>query len=330
MDSWRRPEADSEFLGPRPVSHVPVLAETAIELLQVKAGGAYMDCTAGAGGHAALIAKRLSGGRLIALDRDPAAVAAARVQLAQFPEVEVLHGNYGELAQVLTEVGISWLDGMLIDAGMSSLQLDDSTRGFSFQEDGFLDMRMDTTQGRSASEYLAEVSEEELARVLRVYGDLGPARRIARSIVQSAEREPVRTTGELVRAVAEGLGCPGRIPDETRTVFQAIRIALNDELRWLEAGLDQGLNALASGGRLVVISFHSGEDRIVKNVLRDASRPRRVFWPDGRLKETVPERVRLLTPKPIRPDAAECRRNPRSRSAKLRAVERIAENTGFS
>ena len=303
--------------------HVPVLAGPVLEFLQVQERGTYVDCTVGAGGHAALIAGGINGGRLLCLDRDPQSIAVARRRLSQFNCVTVLHRNYGELSKVLQDLGLEAVDGILLDVGFSSLQLDDAKRGFSFQEEGPLDMRMDTTQGMTAREFLASIHEGELVRVLKTYGDVGPARRIAKAIVRRRQTGSLRTTRDLAQAVAGALDFVGGVPEETRTVFQAIRIAVNDELTWLEAGVRQAIDALAVGGRLVAISFHSGEDRVVKNVFREAARVQRVLHPDGRVRAKLPARVKMLTSKPVQPSEDEIRRNPRSRSAKLRAVERL-------
>jgi 16S rRNA (cytosine1402-N4)-methyltransferase len=216
------------------------------------------------------------------------------------------------------------VDGVLIDAGVSSMQLDDPARGFSFQEEGPLDMRMDPTQGPDAAEFLASVEEDELARLLRLYGDVGPARRIAAAIVRRSRTGNLNSTRALAEAVGEALPHVRGVPEETRTVFQSIRMAVNGELLALEAGLKQAMECLAPQGRLVVISFHSGEDRLVKNLLRDASRLRRERHPDGRTARTLPATMRLLTRKPVTPSADECARNPRSQSARLRAAERLA------
>lgn len=302
---------------------MPVLPGPALEWLRVRPGGIYIDCTAGAGGHSEEIARRLGPGRLIALDADPAAVAAATQRLKPYPGALVLHRNYSELADVLSESGIEAVDGVLIDAGISSMQLDDPARGFSFQQEGPLDMRLDPGRGMTALDYLRSVEPDELARVLRTYGDVGPARRISRALVDGARAGTIRTTRDLAHAVGTGLGISKAVPDEARTVFQAIRIALNDELARLDSGLRQAVNALAPEGRLVAISFHSGEDKIVKNVLRDNARAIRERHPDGRDRVVHPPRLRVLTPKPIQPDAEEIRRNPRSQSAKLRAAERL-------
>lgn len=305
--------------------HVPVLAGPAIEWLRIREGGVYVDCTAGAGGHAEWIARRLTKGRLIALDRDLDAVQRARERLAGYAQAIVVHANYSRLASVLEELGVARVDGVLIDAGLSSAQLDDAARGFSFQLEGPLDMRMDTSQGLTAADYLGSVSEDELARVLKAYGDVRPARRIAKTIVGRRRSRPIRTTTDLRDAVKEALPFVGREPEEIRTVFQSIRIVVNDEFRALESGLRQAVDLLAPGGRLVAIAFHSGEDRIVKNVMREESRPRRELTPDGRVQSQGPGRLKVLTPKPISPDDDEKAANPRSHSARLRAAERIQE-----
>jgi 16S rRNA (cytosine1402-N4)-methyltransferase len=308
--------------------HIPVLAEAVLQWLAVRPDGVYVDCTVGGGGHAGRIAATLRSGRLVGLDRDLVSVMLARERLAEYSNVTVLHRNFGELAEVLKEFGIDRIDGALIDAGYSSMQLDDAQRGFSFQEEGPLDMRMDRTAGPTAAQWLAEVSEPELARVLREYGDVGPARRIARAIHRRRDSQGLRTTRDLVEAVADALDFVHGMPEETRTVFQAVRMAVNDELRWLEAGLRAGLEVLAPGGRIVVISFHSGEDRIVKNTFRAASRVQRELYPDGRVRARIPARIRILTPKPVQPGPEEVRNNPRAHSARLRAVEGLVEEGG--
>jgi len=296
-----------------------------VEYLRIREDGVYVDCTAGAGGHSALIAARLSEhGTLIALDRDPVAVTLTRERLKSFGQAQVVRGNYRDLAASLAERGIVELDGVLIDAGVSSMQLDDPERGFSFQESGALDMRMDPETGPSAAEYLERVEESELARVLREYGDLKRAKRIAKALCRRRETIPFKSTSDLVEAVGEVFDFVRETPEETRTVFQAIRIAVNEELEGLEKGLHQAIDLLRTGGRLVCITFHSGEDRIVKNVFRDAARKRKLLHADGRVKEVLPAVMKVLTRKPVRPTKDEIRTNPRARSAKLRAAEKLA------
>lgn len=303
--------------------HVPVLAAEALNWLNVREDGIYVDCTAGAGGHSALIAARLTTGRLVTLDRDASAVEIARRRLAGFECARVIHTNHGRLREALADVGIESVDGVLLDAGLSSMQLDTPERGFSFQYDGPLDMRMDTDEGATAAEYLAVVSAAELVRILKEFGDIGPARRIADAVIRRREKGAMNTTRDLAEAVAEALPFVSGVPEETRTVFQAVRIAVNEELRWLGEGVSQAISVLNPGGRFVGISFHSGEDRIIKNTLRTASRPQREFQLDGRVKSTTPPLVKVLTPKPVEPTDTEVRRNPRAHSARLRTAERL-------
>lgn len=303
--------------------HLPVLAGPAIEWLRVRPDGVYVDCTVGAAGHALPIAVRLTTGQLITLDRDPHAVALARDRLAEFACATVHHRNFAQLALLLHDLGVAHADGILYDLGLSSMQLEDRARGFAFQLEGPLDMRMDTTQPLTAADYLARVSEQELARALKLYGDVRPPRRIAAAVVQRRSEGRLQSTTDLREAVRNALGLVRGLPEEVRTVFQAIRIAVNDELNALTSSLQQAINLLTPGGRLVVISFHSGEDRIVKNMFRQASRKRYELYPNGRVREEVPPSLRTLTRKPVRPDEAECRANPRAQSARLRAAERL-------
>jgi len=304
--------------------HLSVLANEALEYLAVREDGTYVDCTAGAGGHSALIAARLGpGGRLIAIDRDPTAVKLALEKLGGHARATVVQGNYGDLATLADSLGIEKVDGVLIDAGLSSMQLDDARRGFTFQQEGPLDMRMDPTQGRTAADYLAAVDEAELERVLRVYGDVPRARRLARAMIEQREKHPIHTTQDLVSVLVEACHTGGKVPDETRQIFQAIRIAVNSELDSLSRGIEAAVELLGQGGRLVCITFHSGEDRIVKNQLRDLSRPARLLHADGRVKGTVPPKLRLLTKRSVTPSAAETRANPRAHSARLRAAEKV-------
>lgn len=311
--------------GPDPPDgHIPVLAEPALEYLGVREDGTYVDCTAGGGGHSERIAERLRGGTLVAIDRDLAAVDRVTARLARYSCARVVHANYGDLEAVLGELGIERLDGVLIDAGLSSPQLDDAGRGFSFQQGGPLDMRMDTSRGVTAEAWLRDVGEGELTHVLREYGDLKKARPLAAVICKRSEAGRMQTTSDLTEAVCEVFDFVQGIPEEVRTVFQSVRIAVNDEFNALERGVRQAISLLSPGGRIVCISFHSGEDRIVKNALREASRKRHIMEPDGRVKETAPPLVKLLTRKPVVASAEEVRANSRAQSAKLRAAERLA------
>jgi 16S rRNA (cytosine1402-N4)-methyltransferase len=203
------------------------------------------------------------------------------------------------------------------------MQLDDPARGFSFQEDGPLDMRMDRTSEVSAETWLAEVSQDDLAAVLKRYGDIRKAKTIAAAICRRRVTSGMKSTADLVAAVKDALPFVSGVPEETRTVFQAVRIAVNDELRSLERFMNQAIDLLAPGGRLVCITFHSGEDRIVKNVLKEAGKPWRELHPDGRLKELHEARVKVLTPRPVLPGDEEIADNPRAQSAKLRAAEKV-------
>lgn len=304
--------------------HVTVLAEEAVDWLNISPDGVYVDGTAGLGGHTFRIAERLGErGRVIGLDRDPIAVEKARERLEPYPQATILHRNYDRLDEVLREIGVNEVNGVLIDAGVSSMQLDDPARGFTFQEEGPLDMRMDPSAGVSAAEWLASVNERELADVLKRYGDLRKAKTVAAAICRWRATPGIRTTADLVAAVRAAFPYVSGVPEEVRTVFQAIRIQVNDELGGLERFMHQALNALAPGGRLVCISFHSGEDRVIKHIMKEAGRSRDELHPDGRLKEKHPARFRVLTPKPVLPSPAEIQANPRAASAKLRAAERV-------
>ncbi len=304
--------------------HVSVLPDEAMAWLNIRRDGVYVDATAGAGGHTARILEALSpAGRIIALDRDPSAVKTVGERFADSERVTVLHANYGDLKEALDEVGVDAIDGLLIDAGVSSMQLDQGARGFSFQEDGPLDMRMNTASGVTAASWLAAVSEADLAVVLKRYGDIRRAKTVARHILERRAESKLNTTHDLVDAVADAFPFVTGMPDETRQVFQAIRMAVNEELANLERGLKAGIDLLNPGGRLVGISFHSGEDRVIKNVLRDASRVERIRHPDGREKASRPATLKILTAKPIVPGERELRNNPRSHSAKLRAAEKL-------
>ncbi|HOZ46362.1 MAG TPA: 16S rRNA (cytosine(1402)-N(4))-methyltransferase RsmH [Candidatus Hydrogenedentes bacterium] len=310
--------------APRP-EHIPVLLAPAIEGLNLRRDGTYLDATAGGGGHAARIAEILAAGRgrLIAVDRDESAVALVRTRLASFRGVTVVHGNYGEVERIVNALGVTRLDGAIFDAGLSSAQLDDPSRGFSLEREGVLDMRMDRSGGTTAREYLARVSEPDLALVLKTYGDVRPARRIARAIIRRRDTGRMNTTFDLVEAVREALPFVSGIPEETRTTFQSIRVMINQELHWLRQGVAQAIGLLTPGGRIACITFHSGEASVVKEVFRSASRPRRELMADGRVARTVPPVLRLVTAKPIRPTEDEIRLNSRAHSAQLRIGERL-------
>jgi len=307
-----------------------VLLQEALEGLALRNDGWYVDATYGRGGHSAEILARLgSQGRLLALDKDPEAVADAAERFGRDPRFTALHCGFEELGAVAASwLGDHALAGVLFDLGVSSPQLDVPERGFSFAHDGPLDMRMNTSQGPTAAEWLAGVSEQELADVLFRYGEEPSARRIAAAIVRTRATQPLTTTRELADLVAALAGRHARrkggsrIHPATRT-FQAIRIAINDELGALEHGLAAALARLATGGRLVVISFHSLEDRIVKRFMAREARGDEAY---AGLPDIPPHaRPRLtLVGKLVRPTEAEVERNPRARSARLRAAERAA------
>ena len=322
-----------EWGGRGPVGHVPVLLQEAIDFLAVQRGGTYLDATVGLGGHSLEIAKRLGApGHLIGFDKDPAALRIAQKVLAPVvgrqslvvsqleaegqrsttnderpdgPTITLLHGSFAELAN---DRRTATIDGILADLGVSSLQLEDGARGFSFQAEGPLDMRMNPMSGSTAEQVVNRISERELADVIYEFGEERRSRRIARAIVRS---RPIRSTAqlaEIVSAAARPMNqAERRIHPATRT-FQALRIFVNRELDDLKALLEAAPRVLKPGGRLVVISFHSLEDRIVKDAMRDGA------------KQSL---YRLLTKKPVTATEEEINRNPRSRSAKLRAAERI-------
>lgn len=303
--------------------HEPVLLEEAMAALCPTSGGRYCDGTVGMGGHADRILNDSSpDGRLLGLDRDPAAIAEAGRRLARYGErQQLVHASYTDVMQIAGALHLAPLSGLLLDLGVSSLQLDSAERGFSFRQEGPLDMRFDSTSEQpSAGTLVNQASEVELADIIWRYGEEPAARRIARAIVWA---RPLNTTGELARVVTRSVGRPARHTSPATRTFQALRIAVNHELDALSAALDAARDVLTSGGRLVVISFHSLEDRIVKQFI---SRERRdCVCPPG-IPECRCDHRRSFTPLTrgaITPSAAEQRRNPRSRSAKLRAAVRI-------
>jgi 16S rRNA (cytosine1402-N4)-methyltransferase len=305
-------------------AHRAVLLTEVLETLAIRPGGTYVDATFGRGGHSAAILERLGpAGRLYALDRDPHAIAAGRERFAGEPQLVLRHARFGRLAAELRGAGLDGsVDGILLDLGVSSPQLDDATRGFSFLRDGPLDMRMDPGAGPSAAEWLARADEREIADVIHRYGEERRARRVARAIVVAREQRPITRTLELAAIVAAALPGPtgGRHP-ATR-VFQALRIHLNGELEELESCLPQCVDLLARGGRVAVISFHSLEDRIVKRYLRSRAQvdPRLAALPA--VPEAMQPVLRVIG-RGTRPGDDEVAANPRARSAVLRAAERI-------
>jgi 16S rRNA (cytosine1402-N4)-methyltransferase len=304
--------------------HQPVLLEEVVKALKIRADGKYLDGTFGRGGHSRAILGRLSEqGRLFSLDRDPEAVAAGEESMGGDPRFSIAQGNYADMIRYVHAWGVEeGLDGVLLDIGVSSPQLDNPERGFSFMGDGPLDMRMNPLQGESAAEWLANAPERELTRVFWEFGEERHARRIARSIVMARQQQRLETTGQLAQLIEKTIGRrEGKKHPATRC-FQAIRIVVNDELANLAKGLEAAIEGLRPGGRLAVISFHSLEDRLVKRTIREAARP-------GRVRRNIPEHPDLkpvLKPvgKAIRPSPAELSVNPRARSAIMRVAEKLA------
>jgi len=303
--------------------HQPVLLDEALEALDVKADGNYLDCTFGRGGHSrALLARLTEQGRLLALDKDPQAVAAGTRELGDDPRFTLKQGSFAELDRWIHDWGVEGgLDGILFDLGVSSPQLDEPERGFSFMEDGPLDMRMDPTQGVSAADWLAEAPEREISRVFWEFGEERHARRIARSIVMARGHARLERTSQLAELIEKTIGRGERKHPATRC-FQAIRIYINNELADLAIGLAGAIRQLRPGGRLVAISFHSLEDRLVKRTLREAARP-------GQVRRNLPENPARtpslkLIGKAIRPSESEISANPRARSAVMRVAEKLA------
>ena len=309
--------------GPR---HVSVLLNECIENLNIRPDGVYVDGTLGLGGHSYEIASRLRGGRLIGIDRDPSAIERAGARLAPFGDrVTLVHGNFGDVASILDDLGIDGADGMLFDLGVSSPQLDEAARGFSYMLDAPLDMRMDGTAPLSAYDVVNGWSEERLNRILWDYGEERYARRITAAILRARAIKPVESTLELVEIIKSAMPAAALREKQhpAKRSFQAIRIAVNDELGEVERMMETAPDKLNPGGRLCVISFHSLEDRIVKNGI--ARRENGCTCPREAPVCTCGfvRTLRSVSRKPILPSEDEIERNPRSRSAKLRVAERV-------
>ncbi|TCP15132.1 16S rRNA (cytosine1402-N4)-methyltransferase [Crenobacter luteus] len=303
--------------------HVTVLLNEAVAALAIRPDGVYVDCTFGRGGHSrAILAQLGPSGRLIAFDKDPQAVAEAERLAAAEPRFTIVHEGFETFARQLDRLGVGMVDGVLMDLGVSSPQIDDGSRGFSFRFDAPLDMRMDTTRGLTAAEWLAEASEADIREVIKTYGEERFARQIAAAIVATRAESPITTTRELAGLVAKNVRTrePGQDP-ATRT-FQAIRIYINRELDELKAVLPQAARRLAAGGRLAVIAFHSLEDRIVKHYLKDVSSADELpSWVAVRAAD-IPAAPMQLVGKAVKAGEEEVRANPRSRSAILRVAAR--------
>lgn len=308
------------------MAHVPVLSERVVELLQPADPRLVVDATVGLGGHAEAVLERFPGARLLGLDRDPRALEAAQQRLLRFGDrIQLEQARFSQLPRLLAECRLEPPCAILADLGCSSLQLDSSTRGFSFRHEATLDMRMEL-DGPTAADLLDQIREEELMRILSDYGEERRARAIAREVLRRRRDGRLRSTGDLAAAVVSVLGPArrGRVHPATRT-FQALRIAVNDELGELERFLAPSVRTLRSRGRMAVVSFHSLEDRLVKHTFRRLSGV-------CTCPPNVPEcrcgarrEARILTPRPLRPDMEETAANPRARSARLRAVERCSE-----
>jgi 16S rRNA (cytosine1402-N4)-methyltransferase len=302
--------------------HVPVLLAETLHWLEPARGGVFIDCTLGLGGHSQAL---LEGGvdRLLALDRDPRAIARARVRLERFGErVLFIEAEFGDLRAACRAAGVEQFDGLLADLGVSSMQIDLAERGFSFQREGPLDMRMGR-EGTTAGDIVNDYSAEQLERIFREHGEERDARRVARAIVSSRERAPIETTlalRETILSAKRGRERDGQIDAATR-VFQALRIEVNQELEQLRQLMDDAVKMLSGDGKLVLISYHSLEDRIVKNALRDFERGE-IDQVTGR-PHAETRLIEVLTRKPVRPTEEEIATNPRARSARLRAARRL-------
>jgi 16S rRNA (cytosine1402-N4)-methyltransferase len=307
--------------------HVTVLREEAVDGLNIRPDGVYVDCTLGGAGHSSLIASRLgAGGRLIAIDQDDWALDNARERLAPYiDKVTLVKSNFRRIRDVVGDLGLDGVDGVLFDLGVSSPQLDEGERGFSYNADAPLDMRMDQDAPLSAYDVVNEWDEEELARIIWEYGEEKFSRRIARQIVQRRKHAPVRTTGELVELIKEAIPAAARRsgPHPAKRTFQAIRIAVNDELDAFREAVVDAIGLLRPQGRVSVITFHSLEDRICKQVFQDFAKgctcpPSFPVCTCGNQAS-----VKIITRKPILPSEAELAANPRARSAKLRVAEKL-------
>lgn len=308
--------------------HIPVMLQETVDCLAVRPGGVYLDATLGEAGHAVEILRRAApGGRLLGIDRDPVAIAraSARLQEAAPGAAVCVQGNHADLGVLADEHGFPALDGVVIDTGVSSGQLDEAERGFSFMRDGPLDMRMDPTRGETAAEVLARLDAEGLAECFRTLGEEPGAMRIARAIVRERERRPITTTLHLAEVVTRALGGRGNYRRHPATrVFQALRMAVNGELEALEAALEAALTRLRPGGRMAVITFESLNDRLVKQTFTEHVGREISLQQGGSRWEGRLPRMTWVARRAMRPAEEEVRRNPRARGAKLRAVSRPA------
>jgi 16S rRNA (cytosine1402-N4)-methyltransferase len=307
--------------------HIPVLLEETLRLLDPRPGKTYIDATLGGGGHAEDILKRIKGkGTLIGIDRDEDAIEEAGGRLKEFgTTVKLVRENFANIKKILNDLNIKKANGIIFDLGVSSHQLDEANRGFSMQKEGPLDMRMDVSRGISAKEAVNSFPAEELSEIISEFGEERNARRIAKFIVNERREAPISTTLELKETINKALkGLPPKIIfDATTRVFQAFRIYVNDELNNLTQAIKDSIDVLSAGGRLIVISYHSLEDRIVKKIFKEEATD--CICPARQPVCTCSheKRIKILTKKPVVPDESEISANPRSRSAKLRAAERV-------
>lgn len=307
--------------------HVSVLLEEALEGLKLESGKTYVDCTLGGSGHSKEILKRTEPeGRLIAFDQDPAAIRTAQDRLRDYEgRFTLVHKNFVRLEEGLQELGVKNVDGILFDLGVSSHQLDTAERGFSYKYDADLDMRMNPKDSLTAEEIVNKWSEEKLNEIFWVYGEERWSKRVAQFVVQARAEEVIKTTGQLVEVIKKAIPASARKdgPHPAKRIFQALRIAVNDELKAFELALHQAIKLLGPGGRVCVITFHSLEDRICKQIFQEAAKkcicpPQLPICTCNKRKD-----LKIITGKPIEPSAAEIESNPRARSAKLRIAEKL-------
>lgn len=309
-------------------SHVPIMVRECMDALDPERGGIYVDCTAGGGGHSFEIAKRLpDGSRLICLDRDDAALAACKERLREFShKVTIVKSNFENVSSVLDSLGIDEIDGIMWDLGVSSYQLDEPSRGFSYMNDAPLDMRMDSSAGKSAADVVNGYAETDLRRIISDYGEEKFASSIAKNIVASRSERPIETTLELAEIISRSIPAKARHKEAqhpAKRTFQAIRIEVNGELDVIEPSLRGAVSRLRSGGRAAVITFHSGEDRIVKQIFKSLENPCECPRDFPVCVCGKKPQIKLLSKKPIAPSENEISVNPRARSAKLRAAEKL-------
>lgn len=304
--------------------HESVLLDETIEYLNIKPDGIYVDGTLGGGGHSYEILKRLPNGRLIAIDRDTDAIDAASVRLKDFNNVTYVHDNYKNIKKILKDIGVDRIDGAILDLGVSSYQLDEVKRGFSYMHDAPLDMRMDKESDLTAEYVVNNYSEDDIAKILFDYGEEKWSRRISKFIVEERKKRPIKTTFQLVDIIKKAVPASKRRtgPHPAKRTFQAIRIEVNDELKGLDNAINDMVEVLNPNGRIAIITFHSLEDRIVKNTYKKLENP--CICPKN-LPCTCGKKpiIRIITKKPVMPNEEEIESNPRSRSAKLRVAEKL-------